>query len=677
MSTRSTARTLATWAAGALLTSALLPATAAAQMSSSACVSWDQVPYDTAGTLYVEGFLVAQEGAAGVEVFSAAARKFTTVAPPGSSVQGSGDWCLLIREPSTMRAYSSRLNNSAPLPFGVAPIFFDSSDDVAMVVGIDTSGLFTVWAYSAVRGLWVPQPLGAQIGPADYAISRFVVGIRDGNSYHGFSARTGTWSTFAGPVGAQLKADGNTLIADFVPAGGGKVAAFSGVRGCWALSPQMSNPSPLLLDHNTCYIRANVLTPPISFAPCAYSAYRGTWTTSPFVQPHAGVVETISDNVVLVDNSAFGVGLDAFGAGGGSWSALPGPFRPLVVDEDYAISIDPSGSVLGFSGTCTGPWVPEAIPPTPVGPIPIVPPDHIGGVDAGTSLHVFLPAYNSWAPPLAKTFNDVVLAADAVIELVTPGGSRAISTRWGNWVGNPPVSLATAGTGSVIAHQGPGGVIDMFDERCDMWNAPTGLGAPTLMTPGRNLCVFSPVPGGVGPGVYAYSVQRKDWTSPGPIPTPLNVGPIAEENVAALVDAGGALWAYGSPNDGHTYFQWPNGTEYHVSGPTTTAFCKPVLFDYSIRATPGHLSYLLLGNLIQCPPIVLPGYAGELWLPFVGTSVYGFVGVHDADCLIDQKIPLAAPLLPCIQPWFQALTIDPGTFTVSFSCRRSDPAWIF
>jgi len=146
-----------------------------------------------------------------------------------------------------------------------------------------------------------------------------------------------------------------------------------------------------------------------------------------------------------------------------------------------------------------------------------------------------------------------------------------------------------------------------------------------------------------------------------------------------MVDGGGALWAFGSPNDSHVYYAWPNGTEYHVSGGvfSSSVTCKPTLFDIGIRSNPGDFSYLLLGPTIQCPPIPLGGFGGSLWLPLVGTSIYSFVGVHDLDCMIDQKIPLGPPALACIQPWFQAITIDAVTLTPRFSCRRSDPAWIF
>ncbi|MEZ5980167.1 MAG: hypothetical protein R3F34_18405 [Planctomycetota bacterium] len=667
----------------AVLAGAALLVAASAPSASAQCAAWDKTTYDPAGSLFVEGFLVAQQGVAGVEAFSSSARKWTTVSPPGSSVIGSGDWCLFVREPTSpaaLTAYSARLNNSATLTLaGTAPILFASDDDVAFVVTVDAIGTFTAWAYSAVHGVWVPQPLGVQVGPADFAISRFVVGVRDGDAYHGFSARTGAWTTFFAGPGAALSADGNTLLADFTPTGIATVAAFSGVRGCWAKSPTVQGGSPVLLDHNVAYVRED--TPlPGTYHPCAYSAYEGAWVSSPTMLP-VPVPEILTDNVVQIGGATFAAApVEAFGAGHATWNPLPPNFVPMYIDEDYSLAFDPiSLDMAGFSGLCGGPWVPE---PNVTGglPLPVAPPDHIGGVDTGGALHVFRPAKNMWSPPLPKTPADTILVADATLEVrsALTGADRAIATRWAPWVASGPVGPATAGTGSVIMHQTPAGVIDSFDERCDMWNATLALGAPHTMTAGRNLVVFVPAAGVAAGAVQAYSVQRGDLISPGPIPLPLAVGPVAEENVAMLVDATGRLWAYGSVNDGHVFYQWPCGTEYHQSASAASlATCKPGLFGYGVRANPGSFSYLLLGTTISCPPVVIPGICNELWMPFATTSIYSPIGFHDADCMVEFKVGVSGLASTCIQPWFQPITLDSVSLMLCFGCRRADPAWIF
>jgi hypothetical protein len=279
---------------------------------------------------------------------------------------------------------------------------------------------------------------------------------------------------------------------------------------------------------------------------------------------------------------------------------------------------------------------------------------------------------------LPKSPLDAVLVADAVLEVTGTGVTWGITTRWGNWVASPALSPITAGTGSVIVHQNFGGIVDSLDERCGQYNPPYALSGPSLMSPGRNLCVFQSNVSTSNSLIEAYSVQRGDYTSPGFLPMPLVVAPIPEENVAALVDNGGNLWAYGSANDGHTYYQWPNCTEYHVSkAAAQNPNCKPVLFGYGTRSNPGNISFLLLGTGIQCPPITLPGYCGELWLPLAGIQLYATLGLHDPDCMLEYKALIPFGLPQCIQAWLQPITFDVNAGVFCFGCKRADAAWIF
>ncbi|MAB79763.1 MAG: hypothetical protein CMJ89_10470 [Planctomycetes bacterium] len=61
--------------------------------------------------------------------------------------------------------------------------------------------------------------------------------------------------------------------------------------------------------------------------------------------------------------------------------------------------------------------------------------------------------------------------------------------------------------------------------------------------------------------MFAYSAQRGDWTSPGPHVYADSA--VLGENVLWLED-GGRLWAFGSLCEGHVWYDWPNGTEYHI-----------------------------------------------------------------------------------------------------------------
>jgi hypothetical protein len=660
---------------------AQVPTLAAAPGPAAApCAAWDKTPFDPNNPIVIEGFLVAHDTAAlGVSAFSSSARKWTPVSGPTSSIVGSGDWCLLTREPGAMTAYSARLNSTAVLPMlGVAPIVISVSDDVILVVTVNPVGMTTAWGYSAVSGVWVPLPLGGPIAVADTTISRFVIGVREGPLYHGFSARTGAWTTFAGPgPGAPMTADGNTLLVDFFASGSAPfVSAFSGVRGCWAASPPLHPTNNTLVDHNIAYVRTG-LGGAATFVPAAYSAYRAAWTVSGAARPLvAGIVEVVTDNVAYIEHPAVGLRSEAFGAGTGTSALLAGPFTLFNLDEDYAIVRDLGAPVaIGYSPLCGGFWAPEPLP-AGVAVAPILGPDHIGGIDATVSAHVFLPDSNMWAAPLPKTAAATVIPEDSIIEISEAFVTNAIDTRYGIWHPTVPLPLPTTSGGSVIPHQTPGGIVHVFDERCDMWNAPYALAAPQVLAAGTNLVLAYPSPAVLGGMIEAYSVQRCDWTAPAAV-LPLALVPVVEENVAAIVDSTGTLWAYGSANDGHTYYQWPNDTEYHVSGPHANPACAPTLVGYGVRSTPGNFSFVLVGPTLQCPPLVLPGFTGELWLPPALTSIFTTLGLHDPDCMLEMNVSLANQLTGCIMPWLQPLTLDAATFTFGFGCRRADPLYIF
>jgi hypothetical protein len=644
------------------------------------CVAWDATTYDPTGPIVVEGFLVAHDtAAAGVSAFSASARKWTPVSGPLSSIVGSGDWCVLTREPGAMTAYSARLNSTAVLPMvGVVALVVSVSDDVALVVTTNAVGATTAWGYSAVTGVWTPLVLAGPLAAADTAISRFVIGVREGPLYHGFSARTGTWSTFTGPgPAAPMTADGNTLMVDFMAAGlAPSVTAFSGVRGCWSLSPALHPTSTTLVDHNVAYVRTG-FGGGGSFVPAAYSAYRARWIVSGVARPIvAGIVERVSDNVAYIEHPMAAVRLEAFGGGTGTSSLLAGLFTLVALDEDYAIVRDTGAPVVfGYSGLCGGFWAPEPLPAA-VPVAPILGPDHIGGIDATISAHAFLPDSNMWAAPLPKTAAAVIVPEDSIIEVLDFGVTSAIDTRYGLWHPTAPLALPTTSGGSVIPHQDAAGVVDIFDERCDMWNPPHPLGAPHTLDADTNCVLAYPSPATIAGTVSAYSVQRCDWASPAAV-LPLALVPVVEENVAALVDSAGSLWAYGSANDGHTFYQWPNDTEYHVSGTHPNAACSPTLFGYGVRSTPGNFSFVLLGPGLLCPPVLVPGFTGELWLPPALTILYATLGFHDADCMLEYKVKLANQLTGCIMPWLQPLTLDATTLMLGFGCRRADPLYIF
>jgi hypothetical protein len=585
-----------------------------------------------------------------------------------------------VREPgNVIRGYSARRNSSAVITV-VNPTIVRVEDDVALVV--DSASPDTAWAYSAVTNTWSSVVMTTPIQPFNVATSRFVIGIQDGLFLHGFSARRAVWDSivFTDPPGLPL-ADGNVVLVDLVgPTGVGatRMAAFSGVRGIWALSPLFSPLPPIFgLDHNVAYVETMIagLT---HYA--AYTAYDAAWITSTVGHPPGSATATIRDNLVLVEDSIQSQRYEAFGARPALWATLAGDFKAIMVDEDYAI-VERATQVdmYGFSGVCGATWVP-ALTGTPA--FPLGSPDHMGALIEGTRLHVFEPAMNTWGPVTTPPASAVVTVEDTVID-VRDLAFEACAGRWGGWVTGaavPAQPFAIASGGSLVAHQQTAGVgagdIYVFDERCDMWpTAPFNPGVVSPMTAGRNQLLVHPAAGGNGP-VFGYSVQRGDWTTPGPITTPLAVQPVPEENVAWLVDASNQLWAFGSPNKGHVYYAWPNGTEYHISGNILGTALVP-RFGYSILGVPFTTgSFGIISTGVFCPGFPLTGFLGFVCIDLTWFSNLGFFGITDADCLREKLVNVPNPVGNCLQLWLQPLTYDFGLLTWTWE-HRCDPAWFF
>ena len=669
------------------LACAALPAIALTFLSAATSAQWDDIPHVVGSPVLEDGFIVIHENAAGINAFSAAAQKWTTVSPPGSSLLGYGDWTMLTDEPASgsFRGYSARKNSSATL-LKFNPIMTVVSDDVILVINSGPGGLLA-HGYSAVYNKWTSVALTTIPTPADVAVSRFVIAIRDGDSYHGFAARTQSWDTISVPNRGDIPlADGNTVLVNLMDpiSGGGtpRMGAFSGVKGVWSLSPFYDIPAAPLLDHNVAYVRARSTTPGM-FNGSAYSAYDATWVTSPILHFATVAAETISDNVVRIEDTDPTIRYEAFGSRPAVWATLAGSFSSIVHDEDYTIVRGGTNfEIIGFSGVCGGTWLPEptfsGLPSTPVGT-----PDHMISLLEGPRLHTFRPAENIWSPVVITPPGAVITGEDCLTDVRSAG----LSANAGRWIGSVPGPLlpaapfATTSAGSVIAHQqlaGPGtGDIYIFDERCNMWVAPFNPGLVTTLTAARNLVISSS--GLVGSPVHGYSVQRGDWTSPGPIPTPLLSPPTANENVAWLVDGANRVWAFGSPNVGHVYYAWPNGTEYHVSGaPVGTPAGSPLIpfLGYSIKGTPGTTGAFALISPSKVAAFVFLPFLGMVCIDLTSFTNLGFFGVTDPDCLRERLKKIPNPLPNCLQFWMQPVSFNFGSGLYTFE-HRCDPLWFF
>lgn len=641
---------------------------------------WDSIPFVAANPVFDEGFLVAHENADGVNAFSSASRKWSLVAGPSAGIVGTGDWTMLVRDGfGTYIGYSARRNSSAVITIP-ALAYFAVEDDVILLVEANPP---RAHGYSAVTNTWSTIPLTSVPPVSDVATSRFVIGLRDNLTYWGFGARKASWTPL--PVasrGSAPIADGNVVLVDlldpFSGTGTPDMAAFSGVRNNWAISPPYFFPNGSLLDHNVAYTRVPAGG---GFVGCAYSAYNGGWVTSG--TPHGlGVSEKLTDNVVRIDDPDPTKRFEACGALPQTWSLLPGNLVDIVLDEDYTVVQDGGVTAMfAFSGLCKNMWVPM---PLTFGVPAVSPssPDHMASLIEGTVLHVFAPETSVWAAPFPIPSSAVLTIEDTVTDVRIAGAPYdGIAGRWnlhtpGPIAGGP--AYTTISAGSVIAHQQTAGAgagdVTIFDERCDDWPAAFSAGVGSILSADRNLVVANPVAGGL---LWGYSVQRGDWTTPGPIPMPLAVPPTLDENVAWLVDGAGELWGFGTPNEGNVYYPWPNGTEYNTSGPIPGTTISSGPFGYSILGIPGTTGgFGLVSPFKVHPGVVTAPILGLACLDLTTYVSMGFFGITDADCLREKLPTTSSSFGGCIQFWLQPLIYDFFALTFRWG-HRCDPAWFF
>src|SRR5204863_1875699 len=118
--------------------------------------------------------------------------------------------------------------------------------------------------------------------------------------------------------------------------------------------------------------------------------------------------------------------------------------------------------------------------------------------------------------------------------------------------------------------------------------------------------------------------------------------PVVEENVAWVRDSANMLFAFGSPADTHTFFQWPLDTEYQVFSP---AALPHVPMKTLVRGSSGDLAFLLLALAASYPGIPAP--VGTLYLDpsvlILPPRIGGMVGTNG---LIPAAIELAIPGTP-------------------------------
>jgi len=655
--------------------------------SAAAQPAWDSIP---AGSkpVHMEGALVVHDNGSDIFAFSATARRFHKLGSTGAEIH-TGDWTALLRTQDQVTMYSARLNNHVTAT-GVDPLFVKCEDDVAIYVTPGQFGGLYAIAYSAVTGTadaipYTPTSAGMNV---DIASSRFVIVLRMANSVWGFSARFATWIELPNVAADKPFADGNVGLVDIPNGFSGNTAAFSGVLGSWATSPDTHHTNSSVARHNVAYVRADSTSS--LYKACAYSAYNGTWVTSSTARPLNFTNLHLRDNVIALEGTDVLVpGLEAFGARPGLAWVTYDPFVSVSsLNQDYVISNDLANKrVVSFSGLCDGTFdVMSFMNPGGFGAVHGA---HCSfGIDQAplpqdTVHYGYSPHTNTWAVNPVK-FVYSWSAEDAVIDCIGPIANPdfwAYSARAGQWIQGPPYIGSALHvierTGSVIAHQstaGPGaGEILMFDERASAWPAPYQPGFTSDMTAGRNLLMLRLHD--TARTVIGFSMQRGDWQqSPGVDGPPL-IDPVAEENVAYFVDNEGNLCAFASHSDVHAYYQWPNGTEYQTTGVEGTAI-PGSMSGTSWTGDFGESIYLLTALDASFPGVNVFGWQNPVCLDLGTLSVFGPFATVGTSGVVGISGPLpqvAAPV--CFDFWVQgAFAGGPQGNRFSVRC---DPRWVF
>lgn len=632
---------------------------------------WASIAYNPGNPIYVEGFHVTHDDGMGVQEFSAFNRVWHSIAPTDSTILGTGDWTTLVRDTAgNYRGYSARVDHfafAAILPGSnliAAPVV---ADDVILILAFDLAGNPEAHAYSAQTNQWQVLALNNVPGPADYAVSRFVICIRDGNVLHGFGARTGAWTPVNTNGAAPPIAKGNVAAADALDFGMNQISlAFSGVLGAWAASPIRHQTSVLKVRHNVASIREDAGA--LGYYPCAYSAYNGSWTSSATAFPVAPTCyDGLDDNVVYFGDTN-GPRLEAIGARPGLvWDPIPAGAATFVISNVYddAILVDDGSTLYAFSGLAAGLWRTDG---------------YAGGgasfpgtghlvlhQDSANDLHTFSPALAAWAPPAA--IGGTALPNDAVALADTSADCLGYAVRWNQWNSTPRPAgaiMTTTGGSIGVVQEAASGDLTIWDERRNEFVGPFNAGGVSNMVQGRNLMLFESTT-----AVCSYSVQRSHFEQALGVVLPLGAPPVAEENVAMFVDGAGQLYAYGSPVEEHIWFAYPNCTEYQTFAPPGMPGLTFVA--YSIMAIPGSQAAWILSPARLFTG--LPGpWVGLLWLDLSGFWFMDgpFVVAPPPPPNFHRKLLLPAGAAMNVQFWTQGLTAPPVTLTMA-----PDPFWIF
>lgn len=653
------------------------------------CAQWASLPQNALGALTGTNWYVAHDTGAGIAACSAIAQTFTPVAGPGSSIARIADACLIVRDgPGILRGWSAYSNDTATQAFAASFTFAGNSESYAAAIDLVPSTQGVLRAYSAFTNTWASVacstfPSTSMLASANVAVQH------EGLNYHAYSAYTGQWHTLTVPVDGGTPFVGSDYAAVDLRGTSGprQYAAFSARRGTWTTSPiypaagagQVAN-----ANGNSLAIRVD--TGSASFVYAGYSPITGQWVQSTTTHTAASLVSTLAfKNVLRIEDSSPSARFEMFGTANGVWQTLTG--SSLVEDsvhEDFHLVRTNSGSpttLYAASGLVGGGYTSITLPNSSLGVSQgarcCIVTDGVGtarGYTAATN--TFLPAVPQYP------FSNVTQGSPGAVGGFTMQGAAAAGTnaqafraRSGNWVAGPSIlptdSWSTyAGSSLLVAVKStfPGYEFHVFDEHRNAWNAPV-----VLPTSPSSFSVFPHAmlyPGAAGT-YHAYSGPRGAWSSQSGIGSIQTGGgiPTATQNLLWFTDSNNLIWVFSVLDRTHAWQSWPTGTAVATSG-ATPGGATPY-FGVSMRGASPQFA-LLFGALDLAPsPLSVPGLLGALDLDPFGAVQLAAPGLFGSDGVLEARIPLAPTVPASTQLWLQLVTADLVTGQIEFAGRAS------
>jgi hypothetical protein len=648
---------------------------------------WSSTTYQPSQPVVQTARLIVHDNGLGIQAFSPSAGKWTTVSPPGSTLRSQSDGVLVTEEADgLLRAYSARLNASAlqAVTPGALGAFVFTKGETALVIDNAPTGIAVLRAYSAVLNAWtsVVPPMAYTSGSVGERVAAVVVGT----GYYGYSALRGQWAHVSGAGPAQFAtSQGNLITAELTDFSGPftrRMAAFSAITGNWSVAPIDISIGGGLQNWGT-NVYVYLSGGPGAWRFVGYSAHTGQWTPSSMLHGTLSVEPRVGENLIVVRDIDAAHRFEAFGARNTAWAALTGPnldFAPPFggVNSDYAlVANSATGEVHAISALRPSPW--NTLSPG-AGAVGDTTARHLGVVARSSpapTYWAYLPGLDAWSAPLNVNLGSVLTLGDSVANVyaknvdATHNRCYGLGARPGPWVAGPLVDQASGtisvAAGSLVlnyADSGPDkGKSPIFDGRSNTWGATFTSSLPVVLgsAAGSQALLWL---GGQVPS--AYSARRGSWSSPSGSAGLTTLGPALGKESFWYADAANKLWAFSALDDGQVWFDWPDGSDFTVPGPTSGAV--PTV-GYSMRGKPGVDLAFCYASFGFVNGLAVAGVGGLLYLDPLTIVPVGSFGLVDADGMLEKQIPLAGALPSPVTVWLQPVLIDTVLLQARFGGR--------